>query len=97
MANEKRLIYLEDAKEALTGWDTDPTDEEIEYTLDNLLTVDAVEVVRCKDCKRFCKYEQSSRNHCALSGRFVGEDDFCSFGEEGQPKQWERESDHEKL
>ena len=45
MANEKRLIYLEDAKEALTGWETDPTDEEIEYTLDNLPIVDAVEVV----------------------------------------------------
>ena len=45
MANEKRLIYLEDAKEALTGWETDPTDGEIEYTLDNLPIVDAVEVV----------------------------------------------------
>ena len=50
MATEKRLIYMEDAKAALLGWDTDPTDEEIEYTLDKLPEVDAVEVVRCKDC-----------------------------------------------
>jgi hypothetical protein len=44
MATEKRLIYLEDAKEALIGWETDPTDEEIEWTLDQLSKVDAVEV-----------------------------------------------------
>lgn len=48
MTNEKRLICLEDAKEALIGWDTDPTDEEIEYTLDGLPRVDAVEVVHAR-------------------------------------------------
>lgn len=68
-----------------------------EKVADHLIANGVMIPVRCNDCKRFCKYEQSSRNHCALSGRFVGEDDFCSFGEEGQPKQWERESDHEKL
>ena len=30
--------------------DADPTDEEIEHTIDHLPTVDAVEVVRCADC-----------------------------------------------
>ena len=86
MANKKRLIYVEDAKEALTGWETDPTDEEIEYTLDNLPTVDAVEVVRCKDCKHY----NASVNSCfnrqwdmesATEVPFVCEDDFCSYGE----------------
>lgn len=48
MSSKKRIIYLEDAKEALTGWETDPTDEEIEYTLDNLSTVDAMEVVHAR-------------------------------------------------
>ena len=47
MANEKWLIYAEDAKEALLGWETDPTDEEIEYTIDKLPTAKAVEV-KCK-------------------------------------------------
>ena len=42
MENEKRLVYAEDAKEALLGWETDPTDEEIEYTIDELPTVDAI-------------------------------------------------------
>ena len=40
-----RLLDADEAKKALTGWDTDPTDEEIEYTIDHLPTVDAVEVV----------------------------------------------------
>lgn len=40
----KRLIYAEDAKKSLTGWETDPTDEEIEYTIDNIPTVDAIPV-----------------------------------------------------
>ena len=33
---DKGLISREEAKRALTGWSTDPTDEEIEYTLDRL-------------------------------------------------------------
>ena len=45
MKNEKRLVYVDDVKEALLGWETDPTDEEIEYTIDHIPTIDAVEVV----------------------------------------------------
>ena len=30
------MIYRREAIEALTGWETDPTDEEIEYALNNL-------------------------------------------------------------
>lgn len=52
MAKEKRLIYANDAKEALIGWDTDPTDEEIEYTIDKITTVDAVPVVHGRWEKR---------------------------------------------
>ena len=33
-----KLISLESAIKALTGWETDPTDEEIEYTLRKLAT-----------------------------------------------------------
>lgn len=42
----KRLIYADEAKSALTGWETDPTDEEIEFTIDRIRSVDAVEVKR---------------------------------------------------
>lgn len=40
-----RLIDANEAKEALTGWDTDPTDEEIERTIDGLPTIEAAPVV----------------------------------------------------
>lgn len=40
-----RLIDANDVKAALLGWDTDPTDEEIEFTIDRIPTVNAVEVV----------------------------------------------------
>lgn len=80
MVNEKRLIYLEDAKEALIGWETDPTDEEIEWTLDQLPKVDAVEVVRCKDCRHLeisgC-YGECSRGYLGI----VEPWDYCSEGE----------------
>ena len=48
-------------------------------------TVDAVEVVRRKDCKHFCPYEgEEHKGDCAeLVGleSCVYEDDFCSYGE----------------
>lgn len=46
--------------------------------------VDAVEVVRCKDCSlRICWEKDDNWNDiCWVSGMYVrGEDDFCSYGE----------------
>jgi hypothetical protein len=91
MANEKRLIdanalrkkavwgkirkgtvYETDAKVVTTG------------SIDLAPTVDAVEVVRCKDCKhnsdgRCC----GGQDICAEEGYdfYVADDDFCSYGE----------------
>ena len=47
-------------------------------------TVDAVEVVRCKDCKHYMLWEDSDdKKTCAKSiGLMVSDpDDFCSYGE----------------
>ena len=46
-------------------------------------TVDAVEVVRCKDCRHFgghgaCHCHAADENGTPI---FVREDDFCSYGE----------------
>ena len=71
MANEKRLIYLEDAKEALTGWETDPTDEEIKYTLDNLLTGEAVEVAHGRWNRVEVELDRGVKTHrfaCSVCG-----------------------------
>ena len=43
----------------------------------NAPTVDAVEVVRCKDCK--WRKHEICKNAFGLA--FNGEDDFCSYGE----------------
>ena len=40
-------------------------------------TADAVEVVRCKNCK-FCHYEIC--DHYIMAHDKVNEDDFCSYG-----------------
>lgn len=50
-------------------------------------TIDAVPVVRCKDCKwkgklRFCSYDCCTNpNYGMASGVELREDDFCSYGE----------------
>lgn len=44
-------------------------------------TIDAVPVVRCKDCKHLLR-----DNECPLRTWFVHvEDDFCSYGERREP------------
>ena len=78
-------INREDAKKSLIGWDTDPTDEEIEYALDNIPAADVVEVVRCKNCKHFCKdLNDESCGICDVETSCcvtVDVNDFCSYGE----------------
>lgn len=50
-------------------------------------TIDAVQVVRCKDCKFYDFWESVGTHICACSSgdpyeaAQIGEDDFCSFAE----------------
>lgn len=49
--------------------------------VDEQPTVDAVEVVRCKDCK-WHEYEEAGMVYCPnMVGSWVGEDGYCSGGE----------------
>ncbi len=48
-----------------------------------LPTADVVEVVRCKDCKFFCR---GNRCYCGEFGGIVTEEDFCSRGERKDDK-----------
>ena len=58
----------------------------VKNALENTPAVDAVEVVRCKDCKH-CFFDLSGRDyHICMKNGFlsmnrVKEDDFCSYGE----------------
>lgn len=54
--------------------------------IDAMPTIDAVEVVRCKDCK----HRDPENNHCDhVSGTMIyfprKPDDFCSYGERRNP------------
>ena len=92
MANEKRLIDKEPIKQFIEdglnnpdpkkafGYDAIQILAEIEYAP----TVDAVEVVRCQDCKHW----KNEINGCTEDKRFcdigfymVHKNGFCSFGE----------------
>lgn len=90
MSNNKRLIYAEDALVGLQyiSMFGDVNDNMIQGAMrlarskiENAPTVDAVEVVRCKDCIH--RKEKACFNPCA--GMWVGvelkDSDFCSYGE----------------
>lgn len=50
-------------------------------------TLDAVEVVRCKDCKHYKPHNRSAKWHCKalyccrITVMKTNPDDFCSYGE----------------
>lgn len=57
---------------------------DIKRSVKNAPTVDAVEVVRCKDCVNYCGLEHCKNGICDLdsvSKRAVYPNDFCSYGE----------------
>ena len=49
--------------------------------IDNAPTVDAVPVVRCKDCKWWTKQEASIQGRCALAGIYPTGGWYCGNGE----------------
>lgn len=55
-------------------------DSGIYIGINNLPSVDAVEVVRCEDCKHW-KHGNIRPNYCEVFDWSNEESDFCSFGE----------------
>ncbi len=56
----------------------------IRVAIDRAPTVDAVEVVRCKDCKKSQKWKNAFGAEglkCYLLCADIDPDDFCSYGE----------------
>ena len=86
MANEKRLIDANALMES-KWWDSLKDDFDkarAKIIVQSCPTVDAVEVVRCKDCKHYDK----DALWCNINSYQFGEqnpnwyeDDFCSYGE----------------
>ena len=57
------------------GWN-----DAIDAIVESAPTVDAVPVVRCKDCKYSRPKKSGIKLHCAWWYRSVYDDDFCSSG-----------------
>lgn len=60
--------------------------DDVERLLKEAPAVDAVEVVRCKDCKHFYEPDINPNRRCKRGGSQVWDvefraDDFCSYGE----------------
>ena len=97
MANEKRMIgydpilfgeFVQSLKNTLEVYD--PYSDGYEDGIDRITDwlefnfVDAVEVVRCKDCLFSRYFEESGTRKCrTMQGlyRTVDDGDFCSYGE----------------
>lgn len=58
--------------------------DEVMMVIDDFITADVEEVVRCRDCVSFHPNTDNLKRHCSLTGIEVGEDDFCSYGERMQ-------------
>ena len=89
MAKKNRLVWTDDVMSFLCKRCNEMyPDEPCEHSdclmleeLDKCKTVDAVEVVRCKDCKNYFYSSFSMGMKCRLDGTEWGKDDFCSCGE----------------
>ena len=93
MANEKRLIKMCDATKVYNGivlymaenaYLNDTALDVLKMVVDWLNeapTVDAVEVVRCKDCIKTESHGADHEVFCTLIGAYMGNNDYCSYGE----------------
>ena len=59
------------------------TRQDIENWLNSAPTIDAVPVVRCRECKYRFKNNGHSKNGCPIidANIWMDDDDFCSHGE----------------
>ena len=83
--SEKRLIdanaFLKDILTAGIGKTIiEYSESDIGYMIRKRHTVDAVEVVRCQECKYHEDTSVTEFEHCCLIGKTVRHDDFCSYG-----------------
>ena len=73
---DKLGMYLADDQLANRGWRDDVCEllDDVMYALEEAPTIDAVEVVRCKDCRYW-------NNGDCYRLELSRPDDFCSYGE----------------
>ena len=77
-SNEKRLI---DVNDIYSLFNQNGIARLHVSDIDTIPRVDAVEVVRCRECKHRKDTYVKEHAHCSLTGYTVEYDDFCSRGE----------------
>lgn len=88
-ASEKRLIDANELKKKMcfkcndeySDKPCEPDDCVFCNAINDAQTIDAVEVVRCRECKYHKDTSVKEHAHCSLTGYTVEYDDFCSCGE----------------
>ena len=83
MANEQRLIDANEALKKMQNWNTK---ERLINCVEDAPTVDAVEVVRCKECVSSMYFPHTEKCWCKAPFGMVGNtpvdpNGFCSYGE----------------
>ena len=68
------LIHRDELKQTLLDLSFYPAI--VKSALEKAPTVDAVEVVRCKDCNFYGRNKR-----CVMNGLYITGSDFCSYGE----------------
>ena len=95
MANEKRLIDMDDTMNKLRAYadrkhaagHNDLANgilKAVNYIRNNMVRVDAVEVVRCKECKHWQDIGKGCTDQvrcCEIGFYMIGENGYCYFGE----------------
>lgn len=74
-----RLIDADEMQEELKDMDFVLVNHNVEDWIDEQPTVDAVPVVRCKNCGAY-QTRDVSFPRCRITGRMKGTDDYCSSG-----------------
>lgn len=85
-----RLIDADKAYKVLTDYyhhRTETQHEALKEALSKVPTVDAVEVVRCKDCIRFEDEDEDGDCWCYCHNDTTCRDGYCSWGE--RRKRWQ--------
>lgn len=90
------LQSLEESRQAAKEWKNEAKNEEMRIRAEQAEAtfveamirikdqpfIDAVEVVRCKDCRFYTSMIQGKNpGICSLASRHLGDDGFCSEGE----------------
>lgn len=73
--DSNKLIYAAEARRAILN-----VCPQLAYCVDHVKGVDAVEVIRCRDCEKYSPFNCVNYGICGLHGRSTDGNAYCSEG-----------------